>query len=134
MCIRDRRWKLSLPVARANKVLGCFSPKGQFIVVVLNCYFSYVLDVFSGNVCLELSMSHYHSLLDFKFISDEEIVILSYHSTSGVSLRLFSVRSGDMLSVLQVYSSDKDLFLATCPGEGLVAIYPSCKPDLSVIV
>ena len=130
------RWKLSLPRPQFGCVLGCFSPKGQFIVV--GSFFSkpcaYVLDVFSGNVRFKLSDCD-DRIYDFKFISDEEIVILSYHSTGDASprLRLFSVRSGDILSVLQVYSSDEGLFLATFPGEGLIAICSRFKLDLKVI-
>ena len=92
---------------------------------------AYVLDVFSGNVRFKLSDRD--RLLDFKFISDVEIVILSYHSTRDASLRLFNVRSGDLLSVLRVYTSSERFFLATCPGEGLIAISSRYKFDLKVI-
>mgnify|MGYP002260084665 CR=1 FL=1 len=128
------RWELSLPRPRIAGMLGCFSPKGQFIVVgsIFDRTCAYVLDVFSGNV--RFKWSDCHRLLDFKFISDEEIVILSYHSTSGVSLRLFSVRSGDILSVLRVFSSDEDLFLATCPSEGLIAICPKYRSDFKKVI
>ena len=127
------RWELSLPLPGFGAVLGCFSPKGQFIVVGSFCSGScaHVLDVFSGNVRFKLSDCHH--LFDFKFISDEEFVILHQHVPSGVRLGLFSARSGDILSVLQVYSSDERFSLATCPGEGLIAISSSCKSDLNVI-
>ena len=129
------RWKFSLPVTHSSVVLACFSPKGQVIVVVSSCDITYVLDVFSGNERLKLSTSDYHSLLDFKFVSDEEIVILSCHSTSGVSLRLFSVRSGNILSVLCVYSRLALSYLSTCPSEGLIAICSTLtlQSDLKVI-
>ncbi|XP_015765380.1 PREDICTED: uncharacterized protein LOC107344244 [Acropora digitifera] len=127
------RWKFSLPVTHSSVVLACFSPKGQVIVVVSSCDITYVLDVFSGNVRLKLSMSDYHSLLDFKFISDEEIVTLSFHSTSGVTLRLFSVRSGNILSVLRVYSRLALSYLSTCPSEGLIAICSTLQSDVKVI-
>ena len=124
-------WKLSLPISDPSDVLGCFSPKGQFIVV--GSRFSktcaYVLDVFSGNVRFKLSDCDH--IYDFKFISDEEVVILNYHFIDDASLRLFSVRSGDILSVLQVYSGDH--FLTTCPGEGLISLCSSNKSDLKVI-
>ena len=128
------RWKLSLPFPHGNKLLGCFSPKGQYIVVV-SIYFyrvlTYVLDVFSGNVRFEWSGCK--DIDDFNFISDEEVVILSKHFASGVSLRLFSVRSGDILSVFRVYSSGVHSSLATCPGEGLIAICSRYRSDLKVI-
>ena len=125
------RWELSLK--NAGLLLGCFSPKGQFIVVVSFFRTTYVLDEFDGNMRFKLSDCDDDSIYDFKFISDEEIVILSKHFTSGVSLRLFSVRSGDILSVLRVYSCNGPPRLATCPSEGLIAICSSCKSDLKVI-
>ena len=127
------RWKFSLPHSHFSDVFGCFSPKGQFIMV--SSYFfrvlTYVLDVFSGNVRFECSGCKL--IDDFKFISDEEVVILSKHFASGVTLRLFSVRSGDILSVFRVYSSGVHSSLATCPGEGLIAICSRYKSDLKVI-
>ena len=126
------RWELSLPRLQLDCMLGCFSPKGQFIVVGnLSERCLYVLDVFSGIVRFKLSDRH--DLLDFKFISEEEIVIISYRYTRDTILRLFSVISGDILSVLRVYSSTEPSSLATCPGEGLIAICPRIKFDLKVI-
>ncbi|XP_015750730.1 PREDICTED: uncharacterized protein LOC107330673 [Acropora digitifera] len=93
---------------------------------------AYVLDVFSGIVRFKLS--HYDDETHgFNFISDEEFVILSHHHTRGASLRLFSARSGDILSVLQVYSGDDSMYLAACPGEGLIAICSRLKFDLKVV-
>ena len=130
-------WELSLPLPQSAPVLGCFSPKGQFIVVgsAFRRTCAYVLDVFSGNVRCKLSYCHVP--YNFKFISDEEFVILSFNSVDGVSLRLFSARSGDILSVLHLYSSDGcsgHFFpLAAFPGERLIAICSSYKSDLTVI-
>ena len=127
------RWELSLPRPRFFGMLGCFSPEGQFIVVgsILDRTCAYVLDVFSGNV--RFKWSDCHRLLDFKFISDEEIVILSHHSTRDASLRLFNVRSGDLLTVLHFHCSSEHFLLATCPGEGLIAISSWYKFDLKII-
>ena len=130
------RWELSLPRPDFGVMLGCFSPKGQFIVVgsAYSRTCAYVLDVFSGNVRCKLS--YCHVLYNFKFISDEEFVILSNNSADGDSLRLFSARSGDILSVLQLYSSDGSLCffpLAAFPGERLIAICSRYKSDLTVI-
>ena len=129
------RWNLRLPRPQwgCADVLGCFSPKGQFIIVC-SIFFgtcAYVLDVFSGNVRFILCDCRY--VYDLKFISDEEFVILSDHNTQGARLQLFSVRSEDILGVLQVYSSFPSLHLTTCPGEGLLAIYGWFESDLEVI-
>ena len=138
------RWELSLLRPHFCRALGCFSPKGQFIVV--GSFFfeecAYVLDAFTGNVRFELS--DFVHIYDFKFISDEEFVILSCYYTGSASLQLFNVRSEDILSVLPVDFSgdllslvtpfdDECLFLATCPEEALIAICSSCKSDLKVI-
>ena len=127
------RWKLSLPYLDVYGLLGCFSPKGQFIVVV-GSFFSgvcvYVLDVVSGNACFKLS--DFDHIYDFKFISDEEFVILNIHSLKCYRLRLFSAWSGHLLSVLDVYSDCARFCLATCPGEGLIGI-SGWKSDLKVI-
>ena len=129
------RWEISLPLPWPGfgRALGCFSPKGQFIVVG-SCFSdscTYVLDAFSGNVRCKLS--DYHILSDFKFMSDEEFIILSYQHMRGASLRgLFNARSGDVLSILQLYTCEL-LSLATCPGEGLIAICSRFKFDLKVI-
>ncbi|XP_015750719.1 PREDICTED: uncharacterized protein LOC107330661 [Acropora digitifera] len=129
------RWEISLPLPWPGfgRALGCFSRKGQFIVVG-SCFSdscAYVLDAFSGNVRCKLS--DYHILSDFKFMSDEEFIILSYQYMRGASLRgLFNARSGDVLSILQLYTCEL-LSLATCPGEGLIAICSRFKFDLKVI-
>ena len=128
-------WKLSLTDLHSGDALACFSPKGEFIVV--GSFFSktcpYVLDVFSGNVRFKFSDCD-DDISGFKFISDEEFVILSNHFIRGVSLRLFSVRSGDLLSVLQVYSDFHFTNFATCPEEGLIAICSArSNLDLKVI-
>ena len=126
------RWELSITDSHSVYVYvrGCFSPKGQYIVVdsFFRTMTTYVLDVFSGNMLFKWSDCH-----DFKFISDEEIVILRKHFTSDFSLRLFSVRSGDILSVLRVYFRNRYLCLATCPSEGLIAICSESKSDLKFI-
>ena len=124
------RWKLSLPCSRADRLLGCFSPNGQFILV-RNIMSTYVIDVVSGNVRSKSSDCDY--IYDFKFISEEEFVILSYHSPDSYRLQLFSAWSGHLLSVLHVYSGYEPCCLATCPGEGLIAINLGRNIDLKVI-
>ena len=123
------RWKLSLPHSHFSYVLGCFSPKGQFIFVG-SLMFSYVLDVVSGNVRFKLCDHDY--INDLKFISDEEFVILGDHFRNVGRLQLFSAWSGHLLSILHV-NCDHPYLLATCPGKGLIALCSARKSDLKVI-
>ena len=126
------RWKLNVIDSDVTHLLGRFSPKGQYIVVVgLSKMLVQVLDVFSGSV--RFNLSDVDCIYDFKFISDEEFVILDYYSSHDACLRLFSARSGNMLSVMHVYSCDDRSSLATCPGEGLIAISSRIKYKLKII-
>ena len=127
-------WKSSLAPLHSGNVLGCFSPKGQFILVWSfdGTTGAYALDVVSGKVRFKLS--DYGFIFNLKFISDEEFVILSSHSPIDGRLRLFSAWSGHLLSVLHVYSVyNYRCCLATCPGEGLIATCSSETFDLKVI-
>ena len=137
LCESVPRWKLSLPVSRLSRVSGCFSPKGQYILVgngkwpyLVEEIFTYVLDVVSGNVLFK--MSDCDLIDDFKFISDEEFVILGFDFHHVGRLRLFSAWSGHLLSVLHV-NCNRPCLLATCPGKGLIAIRSAMKSDLKVI-
>ena len=137
LCESVPRWNLSLPVLRSSRVLGCFSPKGQYILVCnVKCtyvpdeVFTYVLDVVSGNVLFKLGDCDL--IDDFKFISDEEFVILSFNFHHVGRLRLFSAWSGRLLSVLHV-NCNRPCRLATCPGKGHIAIRSATKSDLKVI-
>ena len=125
------RWELSLPYLHVDSLLGCFSPKGQYILV-RSMTGAHVLDVVSGNELFKLS--DFDNIYNLKFISDEEFVILSYHFYNGGRLRLFSAWSGHLLSVLHVYcANDHRCCLATFPGEGLIAICSPGKFNVEVI-
>ncbi|XP_015778906.1 PREDICTED: uncharacterized protein LOC107356800 [Acropora digitifera] len=127
----EPRWKLNLPYLHVDSLLGCFSPKGQYILV-RSITGAHVLDVVSGNERFKLS--DFDNIYNLKFISDEEFVILGYHFYNGGRLRLFSAWSGHLLSVFHVYSVyDHRCCLATFPGEGLIAICSSGKFNLEVI-
>lgn len=129
LCESVPRWKLILPHSNVDSFLGCFSPKGQYILV-RNVKCAYVLDVVSGNVLFKLG--DYYPIDDFKFISDEEFVILGDNFQNVGRLRLFSAWSGHLLSVLHV-NYNYPCLLATCPGKGLIAIRSARKSDLKVI-
>ena len=122
-------WKISrpfevIPFLRCNT----FSPTGEY------CVFGgepeddyrylaiYVLDVASGKILHRLytSARWLLSIPDCKFISDEECVISSGDLFEGYCLKLFNVKSGQLLSEITI--EYKVCSLAACPCAGLIAI------------
>ncbi|XP_068702289.1 uncharacterized protein [Montipora foliosa] len=112
-----------LQESRSFLFQGSFSPEGKFVILHRRTGL-YVVDAVSGNVCVKLS-SAVHLINNYKFVSDEECVILRDPSPSSTSaqLQLFNVRSGDLLCVMEAYLnfSVEPLPLATCPRRGLIA-------------
>ena len=103
-----------------------FSPSEQYCVLVGTpsegiCTL-YVLHAVSGETLSVLcSWDSFHEAnVDCKFVSDEECVAYFSDVSKGYFLKLFNVKSGDLLSEialeLHVYS------LAACPRKGLVAL------------
>ena len=108
---------------------GIFSPADQFFVISGEGESVYVLDAFSGNT---LHMLWNGNIRYCKFVSDEQCVIHTYEVPSGNCLRLFNVRSGQQLSVLDI--DNRARCLASCPGKGLVAFaLPHSKHTFRVI-
>ena len=68
------RWKLSLPYLHVDSLLGCFSPKGQYILV-RSMTGTHVVDVVSGNVRFKLS--DFDNIYNLKFIREEDGVCYS---------------------------------------------------------
>ena len=123
-------WR-ALQGARYSSLTGLFSPKGKFIAVSSPPEgLVYVLDAVSGNVLREFR--------DFdirccKFIGEEECILLKAIDPIGGRLELFNVRSGDLLTVLDVEGSVLcNSPLATCSRMGLIAI-SSRHIDLKII-
>ncbi|XP_068760749.1 uncharacterized protein [Montipora capricornis] len=121
-------WR-ALQGARYSSLTGLFSPKGKFVAVSsLQDGLVYVLD--AGKVLLEYK--------DFdirccKFIGDEECIFLKSIDPIGGRLELFNVRSGDLLTVMDVEGSVLcNSPLATCPRMGLIAM-SSRHIDLKII-
>ena len=77
----------------------------------------YLLDASSGKTCRTLCRGT--DFFDCKFVSDDECVIDSKDSSRGYHLRLFNIKSGDLLSV--VVRPFRTFCLAVCPPKGLVA-------------
>lgn len=96
---------------------GLFSPAQQFIVT-WSRRAMLVLDAVSGQALHFLRRNDQVS--DCKFVSDEECVVSSTDSPGGYSLRLFNVKSGQLLSVINL--ERKVQSLAACPRTRLVAI------------
>ena len=107
-----RYWNLS----------GLFSPKDDFVLVsVQNSPYTglYVLNAVSGKML--------HKLCEpprcFKFCSNEECVIYpSTNRSRACRLELFNVRSGHLLSALDIDVGFYFKPLATFPGKGLIAV------------
>ena len=106
---------------------GIFSPTEEFVLIsakASQCRQDvHVLDASSGATLRTLCTVD--SVISYAFISDTECVMdCMLNRQIGVSeslcLRLFSVRSGDLLSVLDM--DTRPLCLASFPKKGLIAI------------
>ncbi len=106
---------------------GMFSLSEQFVVIwAPRLDGVYVLDALSGKT-LHVLQDIYKTnafripyLINCKFVSDEECVISSGTNSGGYCLQLFNVRSGDLLSVIDL---DRQVnCLAACPRKRLLAI------------
>ena len=91
---------------------------------------TYILDAFSSNVRLQF----FDDLTFFncEFVGDEECIFVKSVQPIGGRLELFNVRSGDLLSVMDVEwnVSCWSCVLASCPRMGLIAIC-SRKPQFN---
>lgn len=105
-------------------VPGVFSPAEQFILISATTSTwpvrgIYVQDAFSGNTLHRLWEGEF--VFHCKFVSDEECVIHTYDSTSGIRLQLFNVRTGELLSVIDIDDSNRAYALTSYPGKCLIA-------------
>ena len=114
-------WAVSLfprlPVMSCSIPPGLFSPAQQFIVT-WSRRAMLVLDTVSGQALHLLCKNDQVS--DCKFVSDEECVVSSADCLGAYSLRLFNVKSGQLLSIINLERKVKSL--AACPRTRLVAI------------
>ena len=107
---------------------GVFSPKGE-LLVVLTSQGPLVLDSVSGKGLCILPTSAMDILC--QFVSDEECVSVN-HGIESSTVQLFNVRSGDLLSSMEVES--RITCLAASSKNGLFAIgLLDCKPNFKVI-
>ena len=119
----------SLQLWRENRVLwetftkfnlfgllsAIFSPTEENVVIYGRAH-SYVLDAVSGKVILQLE---YMNVNDVKFISNEDCVV-GLNDLRGLCLRLYNVKTGDLLS--EIVEERLLRSLAVCPRKRLVAI------------
>ena len=112
-------WKIpvSLPYNFGISTCVTLSPTEQYCV--LQTLELYVLDVVSGKTLHKFYRSKYDCDYDCKFISDEECVVY-FGDELGYFLRLFNVKSGDLLG--QIALESRVYSLAACPRESLFAI------------
>ena len=109
-------WKSSIQVDLQSCYKNVlFSPTEEYIVTYAITG-SYVLDAVSGKVIRQLENMAVH---DIKFISNEDCVVGLY-DPRGLCLRLYNVKSGDLLS--EVVEQRLLEILAVCPRKLLVAI------------
>ena len=116
-----RAWRNSL---LHGNIAGMFSPTEEFVLVSAGTSQSrqevHVLDASSGNTLRTLCSVD--DLSNCAFVSNEECVIDRRDSSRGYHLLLFNVRTGDLLSVLDVYTTDEPNCLAAFPQKGLIAM------------
>ena len=118
----------SLQLWRENRVLwetsymfNPFGPRAIFSpteenVVTYGSAGSYVLDAVSGKEIRQLENPYVN---DIKFISNEDCIV-GVNNLRGLCLRLYNVKSGDLLS--EVVEQRLFQILAVCPRKRLVAI------------
>ena len=119
-------WRIEWP-GETNELRMCsVSLSEQFVVTLFSTVqFKhervYVLDATSGERLHILCKGK--KLFDCKFVSDEECVISFWPTSDGECLQLFNVKSGDLLSVIDLDSRAN--CLAACPRKRLLAIAQS---------
>lgn len=127
-------WKRIWVDSTACLIQGMFSPKGQFVI----CWKSpsgpmKVLDTLSGNILCSL---HAGSAPDryCTFVSDEECVVNYSCFPNNFGLKLFNVKSGNLLNVIEFELETRVSCLAALPCKRLVAIgLVNASPNFKVI-
>ena len=108
-------WETSIKFVTFNLPSAIFSPTEEN-VVTYGAPGSYVLDAVSGKVICQLENM---AADDIKFISNEDCIV-SLNDQRGLCLRLYNVKSGDLLS--EIVDQRQFRSLAVCLRKRLVAI------------
>ena len=116
-----RAWRNSL---LRGHIAGMFTPTEEFVLVSARTSKSrqevHVLDASSGNTLRTLCSVD--DVSNCAFVSNEECVIDRRDSSRGYHLLLYNVRTGDLLSVLDIYTTHGPNSLAAFPQKGLIAM------------
>ena len=117
----EKCWPSSVLVVKP----ALFSPADQFVLITVKFALPgksvYVLDAVSGDPLHMLCKAQ--RIYCCTFVTDEECVMHSSDPSDGLSsfrLQMFNVRTGDLLSVMDM--EHEVSCLASCPGKGLIAI------------
>ena len=131
----EKKWSRSNTQAEFN-LPALFSPSEEFLViseevaghqqgVLVRSLFDhpqgvYVLDAASGDTLRELCVVE--RVYDCKFLSEEECVLHTYDRLNGFGLLLYNIRSGNLLSVIDIDLYNQVYCLASHPWKCLIAI------------
>ena len=110
-------WCKNMPY-RLSSARGCFSPAEQFFVLLFQS--AHVLEVVSGRTLHILHVCKDERPYICKFLNDEVCAICSGESRRHHFIRLFNVKSGDQLTVIDMES--RVISLDTNPRNQLIAI------------
>ena len=131
--LSDRKATLWEKQRYFNRKLGRFSPAEKFVVSggdSLSKVRIDVLDAVSGKTLHVLDITSALTLLDCKFVSDEECVVISkLYSSQQCLVQLFNVKSGDLLSNLPLSNLSFTTHLEQ--GVNCLAVSP-CKPLVAI--
>ena len=120
-------WKISTPfVVFPHFKCNTFSPTEQYCLVCeqpksddRGCEALYVFDADLGKT-LHMLRTADAFYIDCKFVNNEECIFNIHDVSRGHCLRLFNIKSGDLLSEITV--EGKVCSLAACPPKRLIAI------------
>ena len=124
-------WKFELPNTISGSARLRFSPNEEFLVIWGRSRAVYVLDPSSGKLWGILQTDS--GTMDLKFVSDENCVVLSpLPYGHACCLQLFNIRSGDLLSLIDVETYP--YLIASCPAKGLIACALTNSEDLFKVI
>ena len=125
-------WKLEWPSVILGPARVRFSTSEEFIVIWENLDSEvYVHDPSSGKLLRIFETGG--NVCECKFVGDADCVILTFLSRDECCLRLFNIRSGDLLSLidLETWWSGS---IVSHPGKGLIACALQNSEDLFKII